>query len=89
MYPGAATIQIPRMLFLVVAMVSLMIWINIFMLGSQEGVPLTGCRKRGLAFIYKVHAHLMCTVGWFTIVRWDRISKEQVNNYEEYLGTVD
>ena len=89
MYPGAATILLPRMLFLVVSMISLMIWINIFMIGQEEGVPLTGCRKRGLAFIYKVHAHLMCTIGWFTSVSWERMNLEQVKHYEEYLGTPD
>ena len=83
------TILWPRMILATLTAISLVIWLNIFMLGHTQGAPITGCRKSCLSFFYKLHVHIQCAVGWFTRVKWVRLSQEKVEFYEEYLGTVD
>ena len=70
-------------------MVSLLVWLNVLILGKQEGTPLTGFRKHALAFIYRIHVHLMAIFGFFTRVKWQMVSADEVGSYEEYLGTPD
>ena len=45
LYPGAVTIMIPRIIFMLFTCVGLLFWLNILMLGQPKGVPLSGCRK--------------------------------------------
>ena len=45
LYPGAVTMMLPRIIFMLLTCVALLVWLNILMLGSPKGVPLTGCRK--------------------------------------------
>ena len=58
LYPGAMTILIPRILISVLVAISLVIWLNIFMLGHTKDTPITGCRRAILSFFYKLHTHL-------------------------------
>ena len=89
LYPGAMTLMIPRILIGTILAINLIIWLKLFMLGHTDGNPIVGCRRAILSFFYKMHVHLQCAFTWFTRVKWQRISSEQVGNYEEYLGTVD
>ena len=45
LYPGAVTIMLPRIIFMLLTCVGLLIWLNILMFGKEKGTPLTGCRK--------------------------------------------
>ena len=87
LYPGAVTIMLPRIIFMLLTCVGLLIWLNILMFGKEKGTPLSGCRKMCLQMIYKITVHLQATIGFFTLVKWTMVNPEAVNHYEEYLGT--
>ena len=76
LYPGAMTLMLPRLIITTLIAISLLIWLNLFMLGHTEGDPITGCRRSILTFLYKLHVHFQCAIGWFTRVKWCRISSE-------------
>ena len=82
------TIMIPRLLLATILAFHLIFWLHILLLGHEEGTPITGCRKACLSFVYKAHAHMQAGLAFFTRVTWTNVSEDQVNNYEEYLGTV-
>ena len=81
--------MIPRILIGILLAIHLIIWLKILMLGHTDGNPIVGCRRAILSFFYKMHVHLQCAFTWFTRIKWQQISTEQVGHYEEYLGTLD
>jgi len=89
LYPGAATLLLPRLIFLVIILVSLYVWLFILLLGHEKGEPITGCRKLFLQSIYKLHVHATSLLGFFNVLKWKQVSPENVGFYEEYLGSID
>ena len=81
------TVLVPRFVIGVVAFISLLFWVNILMVGHPMGEPLTGVRKKILAWTYKLHVYTQSVFALFTSIRYREISLEQVNHYQEYLGT--
>lgn len=47
------------------------------------------CRAFFLRMVFKLAAYAQATICFFTILSTVNVSPEQVNFYEEYLGTVD
>ena len=82
MYPGALTIAGPRALFGALACISLLLWLNICMLGVEKGTPIVGMRRKCLQFVYRVHAHLICLGTFFCVSSYQYVSKDEVGNYE-------
>lgn len=44
-YPGAVTLMIPRILFVILMLLLVLIGINILMIGHDRSLPMTGSRK--------------------------------------------
>ena len=88
-YPGALTIMIPRMLLVLFILLCLITSLAIFMIGHNRSRPLGGCRKFLCSGALKLFTNLMCVFGWFTYMGYGYLSREDVNNYEEYLGPME
>lgn len=88
LYPGALTIMIPRALLVVLLLTSLLLSINVIMIGVSRGTPITGCRKALLSFAYKFHAHAIALFIFFSLLRYEHVGRAAVDNYEKYLGSV-
>ena len=88
-YPGALTLLVPRAIAAILVLASLVIWINITMIGQERNVPIGSCRRSILLFWYKLHTYLICGLTFFTRLTWERVSKEEVNGYSDYLGSLD
>ena len=87
-YPGAVTLMIPRFIICMLLLLLLIILLNIFLIGHSRERPITGCRKFLTSSTISLLTNLMCIVSWFTYMGNDRLSLEDVNNYEEYLGPI-
>lgn len=87
LYPGAVTIAGPRALFGILASISLLFWLNICLFGLEKGVPIHGFRRKCLQFIYWFHAHIISLGTFFCLSQYRYVSKDEVGNYEEYLGS--
>ena len=85
-YPGALTVMVPRFVILMSGACSLVFFINITMIGQDLDRPIGTIRKGILLFWYKLHTHIMCIFGLFTLLSYKYVSNEEVNFYEEYLG---
>ena len=48
---------------------------------------MSGCRKWIVRGIYVFWAHTISSLAFWTCARYKYISEEQVNYYQEYLGT--
>ena len=89
LYPGALLLLVPRLLATGILGLSLLIWLKLLLIGHKnDGTPIRGCRKAVFAFIFKIHFHLMSFLAVLNILRHEQITLEDVNHYEEYLGTV-
>ena len=87
-YPGAVTLMIPRILICLTLLSILIICLSIFLIGHNRDLPITGFRKFLTSNSLKLITNLMCIVSWFTYMGHERLSMEDVNHYEEYLGPV-
>ena len=87
LYSGAMTILLPRAFLLGSFLVTLAFCSKVLRVGTQNGAPIEGLRKTFLMVCYKVTAFSIAMVGFFTWLRWERVSIK--GNYQEYLGTVE
>ena len=87
-YPGALTLLVPRCIFAILILASLVLWVNITMIGQAENAPIASGRRSCLLFFYKLHTYLLCGITFFTRLTWERVSSEEVNSYEDYLGNM-
>lgn len=85
-YPGAMTVLIPRFLFGVVIAILLCLIIKIAMIGHARNEPLGCCRRPIIRWTYKIVATLFQLFTNFNFVTWSRLTLEDVNHYEEWLG---
>lgn len=88
LYPGALTILVPRLFIATCCMFSLYFWLFLIMIGHDKAVPITGCRKIILTFIYKLHTHMACLFSIFHVLSYKNVGAEEVGHYEEYLGSL-
>lgn len=65
----------------------MVILLNVILIGHDSSRPITGCRYAFLKVIMYVGTNLISIFGFFTYLGHGRMTTDQVNNYEEYLGT--
>ena len=63
-YPGAATLLVPRLIFIILGGVSLLLFVNLAMIGQDREKPIVGLRKKLTLMLYKVHIHAMMLVSF-------------------------
>ena len=80
--------MVPRLLAAVVILFFLYVWSAISLIGHDRDLPIPGCRRALLRFIFWSHTHLLSTIPFFTILRYEYIPADKVGNYEEYLGSL-
>ena len=88
-YPGALTLLIPRMIWCALLMIIMAIMANVFLICHDRRKAITGCRKFLCKMLIKLCVNLICLGGCFTYMGYKYISLEEVNFYEEYLGSVE
>ena len=86
-YPGAVTIMIPRLLLFVLVCFVMAVLLNICLIGHNRSTPVTGCRFFFVRGIFYIFVTIMSIVCFFTFQRRVYKTLEEVNFYEEYLGT--
>merc|ERR1712060_308947 len=88
-YPGAITLLIPRMICSILAGAIIVLEINICLLCHDKSKPLTNpCRKWCLYWVYNIGARVLAYLICFAhFTSCEIISEEDVNYYEEWLGT--
>ena len=87
LYPGAVSLLVPRILAIFIPLAFMALFVNLFLCCHKPNRPLTGCRKVMVRGTFKFFLRLSGLFGWFTYFQTDYLSEEQVNHYEEYLGT--
>ena len=87
-YPGAVTLMLPRIVFSFSLVPVMAIILMIVLIGHDRNKPITGLRKVLCQGTIRVTIYLICLVMYFTFMSSERITLEQVNNYEEYLGPI-
>ena len=88
MYSGAMTLLYPRFICgWLWAAVSLM-HLKLLLIGADTSKPFpNGCRKGCLRFWLRFYCSVFCYGTNFCHPRWIYVKPEEVNYYEEYLGT--
>ena len=86
-YPGAMFFLVPRLLILVILAIILLILLTIFLIGHDKTKPMSGCRRWIVRRIYIIWAHAFSLLAFWTCINYKFISEEDVNYYQEYLGT--
>ena len=87
LYPGTFLI-IPRFLWMMLIGTLLALLLNLYMIGHDKTQPLSGCRRFFCRYTLMLLTNMIVVVGFFTYLGYDRMSMDEVNDYEEYLGTV-
>jgi hypothetical protein len=88
LYPGAVSLLVPRLFWTIFMGLILVILLNVILICHDSSRPITGIRRFLLRSVMYVCTNLISVVGWFTYLGYDTMTMEQVNHYEEYLGTV-
>ncbi len=88
-YPGAVTLLIPRFIFSILCVIFIAIFLNLWLIGHNRVDSITGCRRMLCVGTVKLFCNLIGIVGLFTYLGNDRLTLEDVNYYEEYLGPID
>lgn len=87
-YPGAMTLLLPRLIGSITAGLLLVVQISICMLCHDRSKPLQdGCRKWCLKWVYNIGARSLGYWIFFAHYSYKIVSLEEVNYYEEWLGT--
>ena len=88
LWPGAMTLLVPRLIMTTIITVSNVIFVKIILMCHNEEVPILGCRKAVLKFVFWLHSHLVCILCLFHFLKYEYVSEEAVGHYEEYLGSL-
>ena len=87
-YLGAMTVCIPRMIGGIITGLIIVIEINLCMIAHDRSKPLSdGCRKWCLKWVYNIGARALGYVIIFAHYSHRDVSLEEVDYYEEWLGT--
>ena len=87
-YPGAMTVLVPRLVLGATFGVLLLLMLTISLIGYDRSKPMAdGCRKWMVRKIYLFWAHAISALIFWTCARYKYVSEEQVDYYQEYLGT--
>ena len=89
-YPGAVTLMQPRIILACLCGLTVSIQIYILLIGHDKTRPLpSGCRKCCLKFVYNLWARIHGYVIFAAHYKTKYVTEEDVNFYEEWLGTRD
>ena len=87
-YPGAMTLLIPRLVLGILEGIVIVIQINLCLICHDRTRPLDdGCRKWCLKWVYHFGARALSFLILFTHQSHTYLSAQDVNHYEEWLGT--
>lgn len=89
LYPGALILLVPRLIFIFSISLLMVILVNVILICHKDSTPITGCRRFFLRIVLYLGTNLVSMFGWFTYNSHNYMTREQVNKYEEYLGSVD
>lgn len=89
LYPGAMTFLIPRFLLIVGSLGLTGLLLKIWLIGHKQNTPMSSFRKFLCGTTLKVITKLMGLFGWWTNFSYERLTLEQVNHYQEYLGPIE
>lgn len=89
LYPGAVTLLIPRIFSMLFFGLIMVFCLNVILIGHDSSRPITGCRKALVRGVMFVGTNTVAIFGFFTYLGHGYMTSEHVNNYEEYLGTVE
>ena len=84
-YPGAMTMMLPRILYQFVIGITLTTTVKLILGGDPTAKP-NERQVKLLKLTYKIHTHALSLVSYFTLLRYNYLTLEDVNHYEEYLG---
>ncbi len=85
-YPGAVTLMLPRFIFGVVIAFIMCLILKIMLIGQPRDQPIRGCRKVTIRLFFKTFTWMFQLVTNFLFLTWKKLSLEDVNYYEEWLG---
>lgn len=89
LYPGAVTLLIPRLFLMTFSGIIMVVLLNVILIGHDSSSPITGCRKAFLKVVMYVGTNCVAIFGFFTYLGHGYKTWDQVNHYEEYLGTLE
>lgn len=85
-YPGALTLCLPRFVFAISIGFILSILLTLMLIGQAMNEPIRGCRRVIIRWTYKVLAFCFQLITNFNFVTWRRLSMDDVDYYQEWLG---
>ena len=85
-YPGAVTIMLPRFFFGVGLGMFLSIFLFFALIGQPMDKPISGLRSMIIRWAYKFSTFWFQLITNFNIVTWKKLTPQEVNYYEEWLG---
>ena len=86
-YPGAVTIMLPRLVFGITLALLHCIIVWFMLIGQAKDQPIRGCRRVTIRWIFKLNCWLFQLITNFNFVTWKTLTMEDVNYYEEWLGS--
>ena len=85
---GATTLLIPRYLWALIQMSTHIAITSLILCGHDQNKPLPpGCRKSCLRFMYRFTSWTWMLSSNWVWINWKEVPLEDVNYYEEWLGT--
>ena len=82
------TLLVPRGILGAIFGILVVLMVNLSLIGHDRTKPMAdGCRKWIVRRVYLFWAHSISLLIYWTWIRYEYVSEEQVNHYQEYLGT--
>ncbi len=88
-YPGAMTLCIPRFLAGCVIGILLNIILKVMLIGQEMNEPIRGCRRKVIRGCYRAAAFSFNLFVNFVWMSSKKLTLEDVNYYQEWLGPID
>ena len=85
-YPGALTLCVPRLLMSVTIGTIICLGLKLLLLCHPLQKPIKGCRSTLIRLWFKMMTTLFQFFVNFNIATWRKLTPEDVNYYEQWLG---
>ena len=82
------TLMIPRMLLMLTIGALMVVLVNLFLLGHDRKRAMGPIRTFLCRNSVRICVWLMALLGWWTLLTYKHLSRDDVDFYEEYLGPV-
>ena len=87
-YPGALLFLVPRMLTFLFTPILFYFPVKLVLIGHKQGTPLHGFRRCVIQVLAKL-CGLICNFCLGSLITYKRLALEDVDHYQEYVGTVE